>query len=92
MRPSLDVGWRSKWQPTPAFLPGKPQGQRRAWRATVHGVAKCWTQLSNFSFSFWMEGEKRETGFSPKPSEWCPYKRKAEGDLSRRDMGMAGKD
>ena len=23
---------------------------RRAWRATVHGVAKCWTQLSDFQF------------------------------------------
>jgi len=23
-----------------------------AWRATVHGVAKSWTQLSNFTFTF----------------------------------------
>ena len=30
---------RSKWQPTP-ILAG------RAWRATVHGVTKSWTQLS----------------------------------------------
>ena len=25
---------------------------RRAWRATVHGVAKSWTGLSNFTFTF----------------------------------------
>ena len=24
----------------------------RAWQATVHGVAKSWTQLSNFIFHF----------------------------------------
>ena len=22
------IPWRRKWQPTPAFLPGEPQGQR----------------------------------------------------------------
>ena len=31
--------WRREWLPTPVFLPGKFHGQR-AWRATVHGVAK----------------------------------------------------
>ena len=25
-----------------------------AWRATVHGVAKSWTRLSNFTFTFQM--------------------------------------
>ena len=25
---------------------------REAWRAAVHGVAKSWTQLSNFTFTF----------------------------------------
>ena len=33
------IPWRRKWQPTPVFLPGE-------W-ATVHGVTKSWTQLSN---------------------------------------------
>ena len=27
-----------------------------AWRATVHGVAKSWTRLSDFTFTF-MNGE-----------------------------------
>ena len=31
--------WRSKWQPTPVFLPGKYHGQRSP-AAIVHGVAK----------------------------------------------------
>ena len=35
------IPWRRKWQPTPVFLPGKFHGQRRVWRATVHGVGKA---------------------------------------------------
>ena len=33
---------------------------RGAWWATVHGIAKSWTQLSNFSFfhSFYFTGPK----------------------------------
>ena len=38
--------WRRKWQPTPVFLPGKPM-DRGAWRATVRGVSKSRTRLSN---------------------------------------------
>ena len=35
---------------------------REAWWATVHGVAKSWTQLSSqdFSFFFFKEGTKKE--------------------------------
>ena len=36
-----------EWEPTPVFLPGAFHG-RRAWRATVHGVARSWTRLSNY--------------------------------------------
>jgi len=25
---------------------------RGAWQATVHGITKCWTQQSNFHFTF----------------------------------------
>ena len=46
-----------KWQPTPVLLPGKFHRQRSLGRgvgvgwegwsmATVHGIAKSWTQLS----------------------------------------------
>ena len=37
--------WSRKWQLTPVFLPGKFRGGGDWW-ATVHGVAKCWTWLS----------------------------------------------
>ena len=37
------IPWRRKWQLTPVFLSGKPHGQR----ATVHGVAKSRTRLSD---------------------------------------------
>ena len=38
--------WRRKWHPTPVFFPGNPM-DGEAWWATVHGVAKSWTELSN---------------------------------------------
>ena len=41
---------RRKWQPTPVFLPGEFLGNfkdRGAWQATVHGVTKSQTQLSD---------------------------------------------
>ena len=42
--------WRKKWQPTPVLLPGESQG----WRslvATVCGVTKSWTRLSDLTFT-----------------------------------------
>ena len=61
-RPGFDswvgkISWRRKWQPTPVFLPGESHGQK-IWRATVHGVAKSQTQLSDFiSLHFWQTGD-----------------------------------
>ena len=43
------IPWR-KWQPTPVFLLGKSH-ERRAWRATVHGVAKIQAQLSIHTYT-----------------------------------------
>ena len=37
------ISWRRKWLFTPVFLPGEFHGQT-AWRATVHGVTKSWTE------------------------------------------------
>ena len=34
-------------QPTPVFLPWRISMDRGAWWATVHGVAKSWTRLSD---------------------------------------------
>ena len=33
---------------------------REAWRAAVHGVAKSWTQLSNFPFTFHFHSLEKE--------------------------------
>ena len=38
---------RRKWQPAPIFLPWK--AHRGAWRATVHGLTKRWTWLSDWA-------------------------------------------
>ena len=38
--------WRRKWQPTPVFLRGKSNGQR-SLGATVHGIKKSQTHLSD---------------------------------------------
>ena len=38
------IPWRRKWQPTPVFLPGEPQGQT-SLEATVQRVAKSRTRL-----------------------------------------------
>ena len=42
--------WRRKWQPTPVFLPGEPQGRGSSW-AAVYGVSQSWTWLKRFSSS-----------------------------------------
>ena len=43
------IPWRRKWQPTPVLLPRKSHGRRTLVQATVHGVAKSWTRLSDFT-------------------------------------------
>ena len=45
------IPWRRKWQSTPVFLPGNPM-DRGAWWATVHGVAKGWTLLSDWACTY----------------------------------------
>ena len=42
--------WRTKWQPTPVFLPGASQG-RGVWWAAVYGVAQSRTRLKRLSSS-----------------------------------------
>ena len=43
------------WLPTPVLLPGNPM-DGGAWWATVHGVAKSWTWLSDFTHFHWLLG------------------------------------
>ena len=49
------VPWNGKWHPTPVFLPGIFHGQRSlagysSW-ATVHGVSKSQTWLSDWAYT-----------------------------------------
>ena len=44
------IPWNRKWQHTQLFLPGKSHGQR-ACRATVHGVPKSQTRLSDRAYT-----------------------------------------
>ena len=41
------VAWRRKWQPAPAFLPGKNPTDRGAWQATGRGTAEGLARLSD---------------------------------------------
>ena len=45
------IPWRRKWQPTQYSCLRNPR-DRGAWWATVHGVTKSQTGLSNFHFHF----------------------------------------
>ena len=58
------IPWRRKWQPTPVFLPGKFHRQRNLVGCIVHGVAKSWTRLSDFTFT---SSITLETVLAPKP-------------------------
>ena len=50
---------RRQWHPTPVLLPGKSHGQR-SLVAAVHGVAKSWTRLSDFTFTFHFNALEKE--------------------------------
>ena len=41
------IPWRKKWKPTPVLLPRKSHGRRSLVQATVHGVSKSQTWLSD---------------------------------------------
>ena len=43
--------WRKKWLPT-HYSCLKNAMNRGGWQGTVHGVAKSWTWLSDFTFTF----------------------------------------
>ena len=51
---------RRQWHPTPVLLPGKSHGQRGAWWAAVHGVAKSRKRLSDFTFTFHFHALEKE--------------------------------
>ena len=50
---------RRQWHPTPVSCLENPM-DRRAWWAKVHGVAKSWTRLSDFNFTFHFHALEKE--------------------------------
>jgi len=41
------IPWRRAWQLTPVILACRIRIDRGTWWATVHGVAKSWTELKD---------------------------------------------
>ena len=61
--------WRRQWQPTPILLPENPMNGG-AWKAAVHGVAKSWTQLSDFIFTFHFHALEKEMATHSSALAW----------------------
>ena len=58
------IPWRRAWQFTSVFLPGKSHGQR-SLVATVHGVAKSQTRVSDYTTNnqaSWPHGITKQWG------------------------------
>ena len=53
------IKWRRQWHPTPVLLPGESHGGG-AWWAAVHGVAKSWTRLRDFTLTFHVHALEKE--------------------------------
>ena len=68
---------RRQWHPTPILLPGKSHGWR-SLEATVPGVAKSLTRLSNFTFSFYFHALERKRKPTP---VFLPGESQGQGSL-----------
>ena len=51
---------RRQWQPIAALLPGESHRWRNLAGCAVHGVAKSWIRLSNFTFTFHFPALEKE--------------------------------
>ena len=57
-----------QWHPTPVLWLGKSHGWRKP--ATVHGVTKSRTRLSNFTFTFHFHALKKEVATHSSVLAW----------------------
>ena len=74
---SMQFRRRRQWHPTPVLLPGNLM-DGGAWWATVHGVAKSQTGLSNFIFIFTFMHRRRKC----QPTPLClPGESQGQGSL-----------
>ena len=60
---------RRQWHPSPVLLPGKSHGQRSLVGCS-HGVAKCRTRLSDFTFPFHLHALEKETATHSSVLAW----------------------
>ena len=65
------ASWRRQWQPTPVLLPGKSHGWRSLQSmAAVHGVAKSWARLSDFTLTFHFHALEKEMATNSSILAW----------------------
>ena len=63
------IPWRRKWQASPVFLPGKSHG-RRSLVGCSPWVARSWTRLSDFTFSFHFHALEKATATHSSVLAW----------------------
>ena len=69
LRYSQGFPWRRQWHLTPVLLHGKSHG-RRSLVGCVHGVAKSWTWLSEFPFTFNFHALEKEMATHSSTLAW----------------------
>ena len=82
---------RRQWHPTPVFLHGKSHG----WRSlvdTVHGVARSWTQLSDFPFTFHFHALEKEMATRSSVFAWRILGTEEPGGLPSMGSHRVGHD
>ena len=60
LRLQTSYSWRRQWHPTPVLFCLENPMDRRTWQASVHGVAKSQTRLSDFTFTFHFRALEKE--------------------------------
>ena len=89
-----NIPWRREWQPTSVFLPGESHAQR-SLQATVYGIAKSQTQMSNFHLltldaaSFPWGGNPKSIWFRPpRPSSFKGMKTASPHENAEGPVGL----
>ena len=77
--------------PTPALLPGKSMGGG-AWWAAVHGVAKSWTRLSDFTFTFHFHALEKDMATHSSVLAWRIPETGEPGELPSMGLHRVGHD
>ena len=65
---------------------------REAWRAAIHGVAKSWTQLSDFTFTVHFHALEKEIATHSSVLAWRIPGTGEPGGLPSRGLHIVGHD